>query len=173
MTDNDKAAIVEVLNLYALALDAHQWHLFDRVFTEDVSADFGPAGAEWTGLENFKKSFAEFHDRLDSHQHTMMGQLVHVKGDMAYAFSYGNWLLIRADAEGGPSWVGNGWYDDVLVRTSRGWRIQKRVCRLLDWTGNPAVPEPHKEHQPDMDTNSLHQFAEAKQVSFLEALEEK
>ena len=79
----DKSAIVEVLNLYGFALDAREWDLFDRIFTADVIAEFGPAGAAWSGLDVFKRSFAEFHDRLDSHQHTMMGQLVHVDGDKA------------------------------------------------------------------------------------------
>lgn len=44
MTMHDKAEIGEILNLYGLALDAHRWDLFDRVFTEDVVAEFGPAG---------------------------------------------------------------------------------------------------------------------------------
>ena len=128
MTNNDKAEIIEALNMYAFALDARAWDLFDRVFTEDVEAVFGPAGAAWVGLEEFKTSFAAFHDTLDSHVHTMMGQLVHVDGDTAHAFSYGNWLLVRAAAEGGSTWLGTGYYDDELVRTEAGWRIKKRVC---------------------------------------------
>ena len=46
----DKAEILEVLNLYGFALDAHQWQLFDLIFTQDVIAEFGPAGAAWKGL---------------------------------------------------------------------------------------------------------------------------
>jgi len=167
----DKTEIIEILNLYGLALDARQWHLFDRIFTADVIAEFGPAGAAWTGLAEFKRSFAEFHDRLDSHQHTMMGQLVHVDGDRANAFSYGNWLLVREAAEGGPTWLGTGWYDDELVRTDRGWRIQRRVCRLQSWSGNPSVPEQHKEHNPDMRPNVLSKHAEAGKIAFLKAIE--
>ncbi len=169
MTD-DKAAIIEILNLYAFALDTHRWDLFDRVFAEDVHAEFGPAGAGWKGLEAFKRSFAEFHDTLDSHQHTMMGHLVEVDGDQAHAFSYGNWLLIRHAAEGGPSWLGTGWYDDEIVRTDTGWRIQHRVCRLQSWSGNPLVPEPNGEHDPDMNLKVLHEFAEAGDIAFLRAI---
>lgn len=168
--DDDKAAIIEVLNLYAFALDTRQWGLFDRVFSEDVWAEFGPAGAGWKGLQEFKRSFAEFHATLDSHQHTMMGHLVAVDGDTANAFSYGNWLLIRNAAEGGPSWLGTGWYDDELVRTDAGWRIQHRVCRLQSWSGNPLVPEPNGEHDPDMNLKVLHEFAEAGDIAFLRAI---
>ncbi|MFE6365796.1 nuclear transport factor 2 family protein [Streptomyces sp. NPDC057806] len=173
MVEHDKAAIIEVLNLYGFALDAHQWDLFDRVFAEDVTAEFGPAGAAWSGLAEFKRSFAEFHAGLDSHQHTMMGHLVQVDGDTAYAFSYGNWLLVRDNAEGGPAWQGTGWYDDVLVRTADGWRIRHRVCRLMSWTGNPRVPEPNAEHNPDMQTNVLKLHAEAGKVRFLAAIQAK
>ena len=169
MTD-DKAAIIEILNLYAFALDTRQWGLFDRVFSDDVHAEFGPAGAGWKGLEDFKRSFAEFHATLDSHQHTMMGHLVEVDGDRAHAFSYGNWLLIRHAAEGGSSWSGTGWYDDELVRTDAGWRIQHRVCRLQSWSGNPLVPEPNGEHDPDMNLKVLHEFAEAGDIAFLRAI---
>ena len=171
MTENDKAAIVEVLNLYAFALDARQWHLFDQVFTQDVVAEFGPAGTAWTDIEEFKRGFESFHATLDSHQHTMMGQLVRVDGDRAYAFSYGNWLLIRYEAEGGPTWSGTGWYDDELIRTADGWRISHRVCKLQGWSGNPLVPEPNGDQNPDMHLNKLHEFADSGRLGFLKALQ--
>ncbi len=173
MVEHDKAAIIEVLNLYAFALDARQWDLFDLAFTEDVFADFGPAGASWRGLAEFKRSFGEFHATLDNHQHTMMGHLVTVDGDKANAFSWGNWLLIRDSAKDGPAWLGTGWYDDALVRTDKGWRIKHRVCRLTSWTGNPSVPQPKEEHQPDMKMNSLWQFADDGKINFLNALKAK
>ena len=171
MVEQDKAAIIEILNLYGFALDAHQWDLFDLVFTEDVTADFGPAGASWSGLADFKRSFAEFHDTLDNHQHTMMGHLVHVNGDKANAFSFGNWLLVRESLKDDTSWLGTGWYDDELVRTDRGWRIQRRVCRLISWTGNPSVPIPNQEHRPDMKTNVLHQHCNEGKIEFLKAIQ--
>ncbi len=173
MVEHDKTAVIEVLNLYGAALDAQAWDLFDSVFTEDVTADFGPAGARWTDLANFKRSFAEFHRTLDNHQHTMMGQLAHIDGDKAYAFSYGNWLLVRDSAKNGPNWLGTGWYDDELVRTDLGWRIKKRVCRLVSWTGNPLVPVPNEEHDPDMKTNVLHKHVEAGTVMFFNAIKGK
>jgi hypothetical protein len=167
---HDKAEIVEILNLYGVALDARRWDLFDLVFAEDMIAEFGPAGAAWNGLPEFKASFAEFHALLDSHQHTMMGHVVRVDGDRANAFSYGNWLLVRNAAVGGTTWLGTGWYDDELIRTEAGWRIKHRVCRLMSWSGNPAVPEPHNEHNPDMNLNVLHTASEAGKINFLNAM---
>ena len=171
MSDNDKTDILEVMNLYAFALDARQWDLFDHVFTPDVHAEFGPAGTGWNDIETFKKGFESFHATLDSHQHTMMGHLIRVDGDRAYAFSYGNWLLIRHAAEGGSTWNGTGWYDDELVRTADGWRISSRICKLQGWSGNPLVPEPNGDQNPDMNLNKLHEFAEAGKLAYLRAIQ--
>ena len=172
MSSHDRAEIRELLNLYGFALDSHQFDLFDLVFTDDVRAEFGPAGNVWSGLSNLKRTFAEFHVTLTNHQHQMLGQVVHVDGDKANAFSYGNWLLVRGGAEGGSSWLGTGWYDDELVRTERGWRIRDRIAKLVSWTGNPLVPVPVPEHHPDMDTNVLSKACEAGKIRFLEAMKQ-
>jgi hypothetical protein len=170
MVEQDKAQIIEVMNLYGAALDAQAWELFDRIFTPDVKAEFGPAGAVWSDLAIFKHAFKSFHATLDNHQHTMMGHLVHVDGDKAFAFSYGNWLLVREAATGGPNWLGTGWYDDELVRTDRGWLISRRVCRLLSWTGNPLVPEPNFQQTPVMTTNVLFQHVKEGKVGYFNAI---
>ena len=90
MPESDKAEIIEVLNLYAFALDAQQWDLFDHVFTDDVIADFGPAGALWSDITTFKRAFESFHSTLDNHQHQMMTQLVKLAGRI---FLAGNGLV--------------------------------------------------------------------------------
>ncbi len=149
MAGQDTTDIIDVLNLYGFLLDGHQWDLFDRVFTEDVRAEFGPAGLVWPDLDALREHFIEFHRELDNHQHTMLGHVVHVEGDAAYAFSYGNWLLRRKAVQGDPVWLGTGWYDDELIRTAEGWRIRYRVARMVSWSGNPAVSG----HNADADFN--------------------
>ncbi len=172
MTEHeDKAEIIEILNLYAFALDSHQWDLFDRVFTDDVITELGPASAAWPSLAVLVSAFTLFHDTLDSHQHTMMGHLVHVDGDRAYAFTYGNWLLVRKAAEGGPTWTGTGWYDDELVRTDRGWRIRHRIARLQSYSGNPFVPLPVGDQAPD---HTMHVLAdEVHEIRYFSAVKGK
>jgi hypothetical protein len=167
---NDTTEIINVINLYGLALDAQAWDLMDQVFTQDVLTELGPAGAVWEGIDKLKYAFKDFHETLDNHRHTMMGHVVHVDGDRAYAFTYGDWLLVREAAEGGPAWTGSGWYDDELVRTDQGWRISHRVCRLVSWTGNPLVPEPAYEQHPVMTTFSLRRHREDGKVTFLTKL---
>jgi hypothetical protein len=166
----DKAQIIELVNLYAFALDSHRWDLFDRIFTDDVRADYGP-GAEWPTRADFVSAFVDIHKQHDCHQHTMMGHLVHVDGDQAYAFTYGNWLLIRHAAEGDPTWLGTGWYDDELVRTDRGWRIKHRISRLISYSGNPNVPGLGGDQTPGYIGNVL--FDEVGEVRYFNAINAK
>jgi hypothetical protein len=42
----DVAAITQLVNLYGLAVDSRQWHLFDSICTADVDADYGASGAQ-------------------------------------------------------------------------------------------------------------------------------
>ena len=135
--ERDERAIVRVLNLYAVAMDARRWDLFDHIFTQDVVARYPKV--EWTDLPTFKQQFAEGHAKYDATQHAPMTPLVEIDGDSACSFSYVSLRLFRLGTEGGDSAGGHGWYDDHWRRTSEGWRISERNCRILWADGNPAV----------------------------------
>ncbi len=81
-TDSDVVAIMQLLNLYGLAVDSQRWELFDRIFATDVDADYG-ATSHWTDREQLEADFAAFHAPFDSTQHTMSTHVVHVDGDWA------------------------------------------------------------------------------------------
>lgn len=141
MADQDIPAIVNVINLYGLAMDTQRWDLFDRIFTSNVEVDFGP-GSQWSERAAFKADFGAYHAPFDSTQHIMTNHVVEADGDRATAFTYGLWRLIRRGVESGDFWEGTGWYDDELVRTADGWRISRRACRVVWWGGNPIVNQP-------------------------------
>lgn len=65
---DDRAEIIELINLYGFAVDTQCWDLFDRIFTPDVEADFS-ASAQWRDLASFKRDFAVFHEPFDSTRH--------------------------------------------------------------------------------------------------------
>jgi len=166
---DDIVAIIQLVNLYGLAMDTQRWELFDRIFTDDVDADYS-AAAHWRDLKSFKADFAAFHDPFDSTQHCMMNHVVNVRGDTAQAFTYGTWRLVRRAAEGSPLWDGSGWYDDALVRTAAGWRIKHRVCRVVYWTGNPLVNEAIPGVKFDLQSIVLRREAAAGRVGFINAM---
>lgn len=140
MSGQEIAEIVNVVNLYPVGVDTQQWSIFDRVFTTDVHADFGGL-AVWDGLEPLKQAFDAIHAPFEATQHATQGHNVSVERDRASCFSYVFARFIRPLPEGGNTFESSGWYDDRLVRTADGWRISRRVCRMVWWGGNPAVLE--------------------------------
>jgi hypothetical protein len=171
MAGEDIAEIVNLINFYPIAVDSQQWHLFDRIFTEDVEADFGEP-AVWRGIEPLKQAFAAIHAPFASTQHATRGHHVSLDGrEGATCLSYVHGRFIREMPEGGNMFESIGWYDDALVRTAAGWRIARRRCRVQWCGGNPVVlqtaPGAHVEHV----LHSLCSEAGAGRIGHFEALE--
>lgn len=169
MSHQDVVEITQLVNLYGFAVDTQRWDLFDRIFTADVDADFSET-AHWRDLASFKSDFAAFHDPFDTTQHVMSNHLVEVDGDGAKAFTYGSWRLVRKAVDGSPLWDGTGWYDDDLVRAASGWRIRKRTCRIVWWTGDPFVNETIPGVKFELKTTVLRRDAAAGNVGFFNAI---
>ena len=167
MTDREE--IIQVINLYGLAMDTQRWDLFDHVFTEHVDADYGPT-SHWHERAAFKRDFGAFHESFDATQHVMTNHLVTIDGDAACAHTYGQWRLVRHAAGDPPVWDGSGWYEDRLVRTHMGWRIGKRVCRVVFWTGNPRVQAPSEDIVFQLDLHSLKTEAREGRLDYLKAI---
>lgn len=166
---SDHQEIIQLINLYGLAMDTRRWDLFDRIFTEHVDADYG-ATSHWHDRESFKRDFGSFHEVFDATQHVMTNHLVTLDGDTASAHTYGQWRLVRHAAGDPPVWDGSGWYDDTLVRTHGGWRIGRRKCRVVFWTGNPRVQTPSEDIVFQLDLHSLHVESRAGRLDYLEAI---
>jgi ketosteroid isomerase-like protein len=163
MGGNDIAEIVNVINLYPIAVDSQQWHLFDRIFTDDIRADFG-GPAVWSGLAPLKQAFEAIHAPFASTQHATRGHHVAVDGDTATCLSYVHAHFIRDMGEGGNMFESIGWYDDGLVRTAAGWRIARRACRTQWSGGNPAVLQTTPDVHVDPVFNSLRDEARAGRI---------
>ena len=100
-TESDVVAITQLVNLYGLAVDSQQWHLFDSMFTTNIDADYGATSR--SDLEQFKSDFAAYHDPFDSTEHTMSTHVIHVDGDRAHSFCNGGWRLVRRPPTATPS----------------------------------------------------------------------
>lgn len=168
----DREEIIEQINLYGLAMDTQRWALFDRIFDDDCILDYGPT-SRWTNLADFKNDFGAFHEIFDATQHMMTNHLVVVDGDMAVSHTYGMWRLIRHAVAGSPLWDGSGYYDDRWLRTAHGWRIVQRVCRVVYWTGNPAVQSPGGEVAFKLDLASLRGDRDGADMGILQLIERR
>jgi hypothetical protein len=166
---SDRNDIIQLINLYGFAMDTQAWDLFDRIFAVDVDADYG-ATSHWTDLASFQRDFGAFHEVFDATQHVMTNHLVTVEGDAAHSHTYGSWRLIRHAAGDPPMWDGTGWYDDTWVRTSEGWRISKRKCGVVFWTGNPRVQTPSDDIVFQLDLVSMRQEGREGRLDYLKAI---
>lgn len=116
--------IQEVLVRYATGIDRRDWELFRTCFTDDVSVDYEGVGV-WNDLDGFTAYMTEVHADLGHTLHRITNMAVTVADDGATARSYVDAVIMAADGQSGVNPV--GFYDDVLVRTSDGWRISRRT----------------------------------------------
>lgn len=170
MASDDISAIVNLVNLYAVAVDTQEWRLLDRIFTEDATTDFG-GGAAFAGLPTIKQAFAAIHEPFGATQHVTTNHQVVIDGSEASCLSYVHGRFIRDVGDGGNMFESTGWYDDKLVRTAGGWRIALRNCRTVWWGGNPAVLQTTPDVHVETALNSLRAEARAGRLGHLEMLE--
>lgn len=165
---DDIASIINVTNLYAVAVDSHRYDLFAQVFAEDIHCDFGGGpGAAFTDLATLQAVFKDIHAVFSATQHMVLGHTVTVNGDAAHCFSYVSARFRRGLEDGEGVFESTGWYDDVLVRTADGWRIRERVSRMVTYGGDIRVMQA----MPGVDTNyvllSLAEEAAGGRIKFL------
>ena len=162
-SERDERAIEKVLRIYALAMDARRWDLFDSVFTQDVRSNY--PSQHWTSLQQFKKDFAETHANYVATQHAVMTPLVEVNGDKANSFAYVSFRLVSKGAPDIDFVEGQAWYDDHWVRGPKGWLIAERNCRILWADGN--------RQGPPLEWNPMRFDAAEGKMGFLNALDKR
>jgi hypothetical protein len=140
----DRIEIHELLARYSTAVDAKRWDLLETVFVPGAVVDFrGNGGPElpYPEVVGFlQESLASF----AGCQHFVTNHQIELDGDRArcriYCFTY---LSSITDGDE-VLFADGGWYDDALVRTPDGWRIERRVSGLV-WIDGPwpeGVPRP-------------------------------
>ena len=169
---SDREQLTHIINLYGFAVDTQDFDLFDQIFTPDVDCKYNEQ-AVWKGLDNFKSDFVSYHDPFDGTHHIMYSHLIDVQGDEANCVTYAHWRLYRKGVPGGDFWEGNGWYDDHAVRTKDGWRIDKRLCKIIWWGGNPMVNNTDPNVSFDLPVTSLRAERLKGDVWFYNAIKKK
>jgi len=170
MSGADIAEVVNVVNFYPIIIDSQQWHLLDRIFTPDITTDFG-GPAVFSGLENIRTLFDAIHAPFEATQHATRSHHVTVDGDTATCISYVHAQFLRSIEGTRTLFESTGWYDDVLVRTSAGWRISKRTCRTIWSGGDPRVLQTTPDVHVEEVFNSLRGDVAAGEVGHFAALE--
>ena len=139
----DRAALSDVFNDYAAAIDLRDWDLLRSCFTDDLEADFtslmpnsrGQGGDQWA--DAVRRSI----EALTATQHIITNHTHEIDGDISKSRSYLQAQHVLADGEGKPEihYMIGGYYLYDMVRAGDGWKI-KRYSLTVTWrTGNPDI----------------------------------
>lgn len=138
----DQLAIAQVLQLYFAAIDSKDFARLAEVFTPEAELRYsldetvGPAVRPAFMIARIR----EFTEGFVSTQHLSSPPLIEADADGARARTNLRALHVRQHGDGSRStWVVYGVYEDVLVRTDAGWRIGRRVFRVLHQEGAASV----------------------------------
>jgi ketosteroid isomerase-like protein len=122
----DHLEIQQVINLYASAIDKHQWSALESVFTEDAEADFIELGV-FKGRQTISDLISSVLTQCSVTQHLLGNINIEVEGDTASASCYLSALHVGLGDYAAETMTVWGEYKDKLVRTSEGWRIVHRT----------------------------------------------
>ncbi|HEX3545757.1 MAG TPA: nuclear transport factor 2 family protein [Mycobacterium sp.] len=126
--DADKEQITEVLIRYATGIDSKDWPLFRSCWTDEIDADYQQLG-RFSSADALTEVMTRLHENMGPTYHRLSNFVIAVDGDRATARSYVQAVLML-QPDDSTNWVdATGHYDDVLVRSAGGWRINKRVSR--------------------------------------------
>jgi 3-phenylpropionate/cinnamic acid dioxygenase small subunit len=120
---DDRQDISDLLVRYATGIDRRDWPLFRTVFTDDCELDYGVIGA-WKGVDAVTDFMEQVHALAGHTMHRLSNQAITIRGDKAQARTYIDGLIMTGDNKSGVNAI--GFYDDEIVRTPDGWRIERR-----------------------------------------------
>lgn len=141
---SDRDAIVDVLSNYATGLDARDWVLWRSVFVDEVLFDL----SSWHGIpprpletDRVVRAQARMFAELSVTQHFLTNHRIAIDGDRARALAHmraEHWLA-NPGIEGTSRYTMFGYYDDRLVRTESGWKIEAMQLNVTRTEGNRWV----------------------------------
>jgi SnoaL-like domain len=124
LTLRDEQEIIALLIRYATGIDRRDWPLFQSCFTQDARTDYGTFG-QWASAAQITAFMEQAHAAVGHTLHRLSNFAIAAQGEGAVARSYVDALLMPGPA-GGDVRRGIGYYDDELVKTTQGWRIETR-----------------------------------------------
>jgi hypothetical protein len=136
----DRFAVIETLDRYAVALDTRDWSLLDRVFTPDAVGDFGEYRCG--SRDEIRKMIQGMLGGCGPTQHLLGVYRIEISGDEAASTCAIRAHHVGRGDEASLAYECFGEYRDRLVRTPEGWRIRHRAMRVTHETGTRAILKP-------------------------------
>lgn len=123
---DDRFEIIAALDAYSESLDTRDWEGLNRIFTEDVTFDFGAWQAN--NLDEVRTNIRSFLDGCGPSMHLLGNYRIELDGDTAASKVYCHVMHHgKGEHEGKQyeTWIE---YADEFVRTAKGWRSKARVA---------------------------------------------
>jgi 3-phenylpropionate/cinnamic acid dioxygenase small subunit len=149
--NEDRWEIQQLLCRWCDLVDAHEWKSMGEVFTEDVVGVYN--GMEVPGLQTLIDSgLANMtRDTIARTQHNVMNFRISLDGDAGRCITHYYAVHLGAGDFKGQIYSMWGEYDDTVVRTSAGWRIERRDYTTFMVEGDDRMTFGGRE--PDWDAN--------------------
>jgi len=124
---SDRFEIMDLLTDYCSAVDSKDIDAFDNIFTDDALIDYSKAGGPKADLKTIKEFLRANLGDLPR-QHIISNIKIKINGDSANVRSMcHNPLELPSQGDVFEVAFWGLWYNDKLIRTSTGWRIQEKV----------------------------------------------
>jgi len=135
----DRLAIQELLYHYADMVDSRDWARIDEVFAEGAQLDYTSTGGAKGDAREVMAWLARALEPWPINLHCITNVRVRFEGAGAVCRSSFHAPMARGELGAQDVITNAGYYEDVLMRTPTGWRIQERVCRQTVMQGE--LPE--------------------------------
>lgn len=136
--------IVRPVYEYAYGIDTRDWSLYRSIFTDDIEVDFSSYNGNPRSAmkaDDWVTGCRTLFTGLDATQHTMSNPLVEVEGERARCRMYMQAEHFLENGQGSDGFVLGGYYDDRLVQTEGGWKIQAVTLNVFWARGNRHIME--------------------------------
>jgi hypothetical protein len=144
MTFEDFNEITRRRYEYAQGIDTRDFDLLRSIFTDTITMDFSSYSGQpsaTTTADEWVAGCKLFFTGLDATQHVMTNPIVDVDGDRATQRMYMKAEHFFQNNQGNPDFALAGYYDDKLIRTPKGWRIEAVTLTVLWNRGNRHIME--------------------------------
>ncbi len=142
MTFEDHTNIVRRRYEYALGIDTRDWALFRSIFMDEITMDFSSYSGEPGGpmrADDWVAGCKVLFTGLDATQHVMSNPIVDLDGNRARLRMYMKAEHFLINDQGNDDFALGGYYDDRLVKTDQGWRIEAVTLNVMWNRGNRHI----------------------------------
>jgi len=125
---SDRIEIQELLVDYTHALDSRDFKALAACFVPDAFIDYTALGGIKGNLEEICAYLSRVMPMFHSFQHLIASTRIWLEKDRARARTLCHNPMVHKTEDGSLHTMFYGlWYNDRLVRTAEGWRIQERI----------------------------------------------